>query len=237
MVNTRLPAIGMTTWLRFLLLVAIACDFALICLRVLLYTPLVRQHNALIYLLEPVALLIIYAGIAFAITTSTSPQRDAAARMSMVVGLLTGVLWIINLALETFSDVAGIPVTAPFLLGAFVLWGVAGFIGARQTGSLSHGVLAAIESAMLCVLLAITFGFLLMYTSLPTLERQLVADPDFLRSHWDDLHAFAIANSFDSAFSHLLGALLVGAVVGIAGSGAGILSRWLRYHRATQPQL
>lgn len=236
MVNTRLPTTGRPKWLRFVLLMVIACDFALICCRVLLYTPFVRQHNALTYFLEPVALLIVYAGIALATTTNTRPQRHVAARIGIVVGLLTGVLWIINLALETFSDAAGIPVTAPFLLGAFVLWGVAGFVGARQTGSFSLGIQAAVWSAMLCVLLAITFGFLLMYTSLPTLERQLVADPDFLRSHWDDLRAFAIANAFDSAFSHLLGALLIGSVFGAAGGGVGILSLRLRYHRATLPQ-
>ena len=145
-------------------------------------------------------------------------------------------MWVVHLALETFSSAAGIPVTAPFLLGAFVLWGVAGFVGARQTDSLSPGIVAAIWSAMICVVVAITFGFLLTYTSLPTLERQLVADPDFLRSHWDDLRAFAIANSFDSAFSHLLGALLVSAVFGTVGSVAGILSRRMKHYLATRQQ-
>ena len=227
-----LPAISMAKRLRYMLLFAVTCDFVLIGLRVLLYTPFLRQHNALVYLIEPVALLIIYAGIVLAITTNTSPQRHAALRIGTIVGLLTGAMWIVNLALETFSTVAGIPVTAPFLLGAFILWGGAGFLSARQTGSISLGIVAAIWSAMLCVLLAITFGFLLMYTSLPTLERQLVADPDFLRSHWDDLRAFSIANSFDSAFSHLLGALLVSAVFGTVGSCAGLFSHRLKPHRA-----
>ncbi len=229
MVNLILPAAWTVKRLRSVLLVVVACDFALIGLRVLLYTPFLQQHNALLYLVEPVALLLIYAGIAFATTTDTSPLRHVALRIGAVVGLFTGMMWIINLALETFSAATGIPVTAPFLLGAFVLWGVAGFVTTRRTGSLALGVLAAIWSAMLCVLLAITFGFVLTYTSLPTLEQQMVGDPDFLRSHWSDLRAFAIANSFDSAFSHLLGALLISALFGTVGSATGRLTSRLRH--------
>jgi len=77
---------------------------------------------------------------------------------------------------------------------------------------------------MVCVLATIAFGVLLTYTSLPHLARQLVGDPDFLRSHWRDPRAFAIANAFDAASSHLLGSLLIGAIVGATGSALGLLS-------------
>lgn len=224
-VNNSMSAAGPAKRLLIAFLVAVASDLALIVLRVLLYTPLLRQHNALIFILEPVILLILYVGIAVATTRNTGSHRYVALRDGATVGLVTGVMWIVYLAIETFSPVSGIPVTAPFLLGAFVLWGVAGFLAARQTGSLALGILAAIWAAMLCVLLAITFGFLLTYTSLPTLERQMVTDPDFLRSRWSDIRAFAIANAFDSAFSHLLGALIVSAIFGAVGSATAVLTR------------
>jgi len=232
MMNDIVP-MGAAKRLRAVFLVAVACDFALIFLRVLLYTPFLRQHNALVYILEPVILLIIYAGVAFATTINASAKRHAALRIGATVGLITGAMWIINLALETFSHLSGIPITAPFLLGAFVLWGVAGFLATRQTGSFGLGIMAAIWAAMLCILLAITFGFVLTYTSLPTLARQMVADPDFLRSQWNDLRAFAIANSFDSAFSHLLGALIVSAVFGAIGSATAALTSRLRHATGT----
>lgn len=224
MMSASMSVAGAAKRLRAVLLLAVACDVALIGLRVLLYAPFLRQHNALVYLLEPVAFLLIYAGLACATTTTVNPQRRIALRIGAMLGVITGAMWTINLALETFAPVAGIAVTAPFLLGAFVLWGVAGCLATRRTGSLGNGVIAAIWAAMLCVLLAITFGFVLTYTSLPTLERQMVGDPDFFRSRWSDMRAFAIANAFDSAFSHLLGGLLVSAIVGALGSAMAKLT-------------
>lgn len=86
---------------------------------------------------------------------------------------------------------------------------------------------------MICVLITIAFGLLLTYISLSHLAHQLVADPDFLRSHWRDLRAFAIANSFDSAFSHLLGGLLIGIIVGAIGACLGLCVP--RSHSRTSP--
>lgn len=98
-----------------------------------------------------------------------------------------------------------------------------GFHTAQRTGVVSSGMLAAVWSAMLCVLLTIACGLLLTFTSLSHLEQQLVADPDFLRSHWRDLRAFAIANTFDDTFSHLLGGPLVATIVGAVGSSLSLL--------------
>jgi len=145
-----------------------------------------------------------------------------------VVGLLTGALWLVNLTLETFTGLGGrlgLLATAPFLLGAFALWGVGGAVGAWRTGSLRLGILAAVLAALLCVLGTVTYGFLLLYAALPQLERNLVADPDFLRSGWGDLRAFAIANTLDAGFSYLLLAPLIAALV---GGGGGALARGWR---------
>lgn len=213
---------------RTLLLLAISLNLLLIAGRAVLYSPLWSQPGALTYLLEPVVLLLVYAAITVWVTAVITSDRRWALFYGSVIGVVTGVLWIINLALETFADLSalGLLATAPFLLGGFVLWGAAGFHTARRTGSVSSGLLATIWSAMICVLMTIAFGLLLTYTSLPHLEHQLVADPDFLRSNWRDLRAFAIANSFDSAFSHLLGGLLIGIIVGAMASCLGLLVPW-----------
>lgn len=222
------PSIATTAFRsRTWLLHAIGFDLLLIAGRVLLYPSLWSQVGAATYVLEPVVLLVGYAVIVVWLTADTDTHRRWPLVYGSAVGPIAGGIWIVNLALETFANLSplGLLATAPFLLGGFLLWGVAGFCAARRTGSVSSGVLAAVWSAMICVLMTIAFGLLLTYTSLPRLEHNLVADPDFLRSHWSDLRAFAIANSLDSAFSHLLGGLLVGTIVGAAGGFLGLLVR------------
>jgi hypothetical protein len=216
-----------TRQLRLWLLAVITLDLALIIGRVLFYNPIWAQPGALLFVLEPVVLLLAYAGIMVAATANPSADRLLALRYGVATGLITGIMWIANLSLEVFTDLSGLASilsTAPFLLGAFVLWGVASALVAWRTGSVGSGVLAAIWSGMTCVLVTITFGFSLTYTSLPRLEQILATDPDFIRSHWTDQRAFAIANSFDSGFSHLLGALLIGTLVGTIGSYIGMFA-------------
>lgn len=221
-------------WLRIVLLVAIGANLALIGFRVLLYTPVLYQRGGILFFLAPVVLLLVYAGIVLAITADPTPSRRVALRAGLAVGLLTGAMWIIDLAIETFAALpwpANLLATAPLLLGAFALWGVAACYGVQRTGSVGGGVLASVLAAMICVLITVTFGVLLTYTSMPTLQHDLVGDPDFLRSHWSDPRAFAIANTFGSGFSHLLGAPIVATVAGIIGSLAGVLRGRGRSHR------
>lgn len=223
-------------WLRLGLLAVIGANLALICFRVLLYVPVLSQRGGILFVLAPVVLLLVYAGVTLAITADPSPSRNVALRAGLAVGLLTGAMWVVDLAIETFAALswpASLLATAPLLLGAFALWGAAAGYGAWRTGSIGSGVLTSVWAAMICVLLTITFGFLLTYTSMTTLQHDLVSDPDFLRSHWSDLRAFAITNTFGSGFSHLLGAPIVGTVVGVLGSIAGLLLGGRRMNRRT----
>jgi hypothetical protein len=58
-----------------------------------------------------------------------------------------------------------------------------------------------------------------------------VDNPDFARSQWPDAKLFAIANSFDAGFSHLLGALLIGGIVGMLGASIGTWARRMQRNR------
>jgi hypothetical protein len=219
------------SWLRGALLTLIGLTIALMALNIALYPAFFAQPGALFYLLEPLASLIVYAVIALLTTRRTSPQADVAARVGLLFGPLTGCLWLVNLTLETFTNIgagAGILATAPFLLGGFLLWGVAGVVAAWRTSSIGSGILAAVWSAMICALLTIAYGWTLPLVASSHLQQELVNDPDFLRSRWTDLHAFVLANSFDSGFSHLLGALIIGGALGAIGAGAAV---WLRGSR------
>jgi hypothetical protein len=216
------------SWLRNALLTLIGLNMALLALNVALYPAFFTQPNALSYLLEPLALLFVYALIMFLTTRRISPQAEVAARVGLLFGLLAGCLWLVNLTLETFTNLsraAGILATAPFLLGGFLLWGVSGAVAAWRAGSIGPGLLAAVWSAMICALLTISYGLTLPFVASDQLGQALANDPDFLRSRWTDLHAFVLANSFDSGFSHLLGALIIGLTLGAIGAVAAV---WLR---------
>jgi len=118
---------------RALLLLAIGLDLLLIVGRALLYPPLWSQAGALAYLLTPVALLLAYAALVVWATAGGDAGRGRALADGSVIGAIAGALWVANLSLETFADLSalGLLATAPFLLGGFALWGVAGFRAAR----------------------------------------------------------------------------------------------------------
>jgi hypothetical protein len=227
MPGVRAIADGAVPQLRYGILALIVLNLLMVGTRVLRYQPFFGQPGGRFFLLEPVALLCIYAAMVLALTTRVSPERVVALHVGTILGLITGALWVINLYGETFTNLngsLGILSTAPFLLGGFGLWGVAGFLGTRRTGVIGLGILAAVWCAMLCVLLTVAFGFLLLYISLPQLEHNLLNDPGWLHSGWGDLRAFALANTFFAGFTHLLAALLIGAIVGAIGGGCGMLS-------------
>jgi len=224
-VRTRQDLSSVSIWLRRGIPAVVLLDIALICGLALRYPPLLAQPNGARYLLEPLILLPVYAAFGVWLGKLRATPHRIALRAGAVLGLLTGALWLINLTIETFTDLArrvGLLATAPFLLGGFALWGVAGVVAAWRTQSARLGLLAALISATLCVLLTVTYGFLLPYVASPLLEQALAGDPDYLRSGWTDLRAFAIANTYDAGFSHLLVAPLVAALVGGVG---GVLAR------------
>jgi len=234
--RTRQDPSPIPIWLRRGVLVAVLLDVALVGGLALRYRPLLAQPDATRYLLEPLILLLVYAAFGIWLGTLRSTSHRIALEVGVALGLLTGALWLVNLTTETFTDLTGrlgILATAPFLLGAFALWGVAGAVAAWRTHRVHLGLLAALTSAILCVLLTVTYGFLLPYVALPLLEQALVGNPDYLRSGWADLRAFTIANTFDAGFSHLLVAPIVAALVGGLG---GTLARGWQGRRAASPR-
>jgi hypothetical protein len=228
-VVARLPEIRMprADSLRAALLLAIAVDFGLIASHILHYSRLLDMPGSALYIIEPAVMLLAYVALWLWLTSAPAGPRRAALSLGLVFGALTGVMEMVDITLETFVDLSGaasILATAPLLLGAFALWCVAGFVATWRTGSRGAGIVASVASAMTCMLIAIAFGLLLGFTSLPRLLTILRFDPDYLRSGWRDLHAFAIANQFDAAFSHLLGALIVGGIMGIIGGTLSYLA-------------
>ncbi len=223
--SRHLPGVGA---LRMVALALVLLDLAQVGAQTLFYRPLLGQPGSLVYLIEPIALLVIYAALIVALTWEHSPTRQAMLQTGTLFGLAASILWLLNLTRETSANLSGIfslLASAPLLLGGFVLWGIASFVRARQTNSMRAGLLSAVWSAMVCALLTITYGLALLFAAFPTLLASEANDPDFLRSGWRDLHAFVIANTFDATFTHLFDSLIIALIVGTLGAALGLIGR------------
>lgn len=134
----------------------------------------------------PVALAI-YAPVVFELPDLAirPPGVPVAVRVGTVAGPIGGALDMANVLLESLVTLPRQIVTVTTLaamLGLFLLFGVAGFHGGRRTASFWLRLGAAIWSAVVAILIAVTCGFLPVNTSLPKSAYDEMGDPDYLRS-------------------------------------------------------
>jgi len=74
----------------------------------------------------------------------------------------------------------------------------------------------------------VSFGFGQLLTSLDRLQRRDVGSPDFLRSGWTDLRAFAIADIFEAGSWHLVIGPAVALLLGGIAAAAARLPSWYK---------
>jgi hypothetical protein len=109
-----------------------------------------------------------------------------------------------------------------FMLALFISWGVAGFHSARSLRSIRAGILTAICSAVICMLIGVAAGFVLQFFLAPLPPAYISTWGEFARSGWTDARAFGLANTLDSAFTHLVIAPIVALVFGGIASWAAL---------------
>ncbi|MGH3764752.1 MAG: hypothetical protein ACRDTX_06320 [Pseudonocardiaceae bacterium] len=213
---------GQARWQRRVALAILAADAALVT-GLAADGSVVRHPGGWGYVVEALSAVMIYAAAAVGLTGSGRSSVATARAVGIRLGVITGGMWVAHLVIETFAGLRGWPnlaVTASSLLGGFALWGVGGAMTRRRTGSVPVSVLSAVCAAMVCVAFTITVGFTLAYLAQPRLEHNIDGSPEYLRSAWLDLHAFAIANTLDAGFTHALIAPLVAAITGTIGAVA-----------------
>ena len=212
--------------LRLWLLGVIATDLGLVAVRVATYQTFFSMPGALGYLVPVAAALVVYAAVILALPmlAGRSPGAAVALQMGTLVGLVGGAMDIASITLEsvlTLPQPVVAVTTLLAMLGLFLSFGVAGFLGGWRSSSFLSGVGAAVWSAAVAILVAVTFGFLIVNTSLPKLGHDEIGDPDYVRSGWTDVRAFAIANTLDAGLTHLVEGPIIAALLGAAGSGVG----------------
>jgi hypothetical protein len=144
-------------------------------------------------------------------------------RNGAVFGSIAGAVEAVNIVLEngisSMMNRPGVQVTA--MLVVFALWGLAGARTARDLHHFRAGVTAAVMSAGVCMVIAVFVGFALELFIAPPRPDIVNTWPEFQRSGWMDAHAFGIANTLNSGFTHLWMGPVIALVVGSVGAGIG----------------
>jgi hypothetical protein len=219
-------------FIRFTLVFTTILSLAMMGIRVSSYPSMLRLPGATAFVVEVVGLLLLYGAVLF--WGSGSVPYKLLLR-GTTIGLIAASVQIIHLVCERFVSFSGRwngAVTLAFMLTTFILWGVTGFIAARSGQATPTSIWLAVWSAVVTMTIVVAAGFALEFFLSPTPPESMLSWPEFKRSGWTDVRAFAIANTLDAAFSHLLIGPVVAAIVGTAGSLLGRASRGFPKHRA-----
>lgn len=198
------------------LLALIVLSLGMIVVAVARYPALFLQPGAHFLVAEPVFALVAYTVAILCFARARGPLWNRILPTALTFGLFSAAVEIVNIGIEN-----GIPfsvhspgVQIAFMLTIFTLWGIAGGRVARSLNSIRSGVLAAISSACICMLVAVTAGFVIQFFVVPPEPAYVATWEEFRRSGWADPRAFGLANTLDSGFTHLVVAPVVAAVFG-----------------------
>jgi hypothetical protein len=209
--------------IRRLALAAIVLNIALIALRVSSYRQLVAMPGSVPFIAKPLIVLALYFAVVLWLTSGTAGDRAVALSVGSSFGLVTAAVQIIHLFIESFVPteelVTGITALV-FMVGTFLLWTVAGYVTGRRGASVGAAATAGGWAAIVCMLILVAVGLALSFVPVPS-ANYVSTWSEFRESGWGDAVAFGIANTFDSAYSHLLAGPIVGAITGAIGGLIG----------------
>lgn len=207
-------------FVRFGLLLALSLSLAMIAASIASYPPFLNLRGARTFVVEAVGLLLLYLPLIL-LATRAAPLPPRLMLRATGLGALAGVLQIIHLCIERFVSLNG-PwngvVAITFMLTTFTVWAISGFLTRRSGQSVGISVWMSIWSAIVTMTLTVAVGLALELFLAPRPLESMRSWGEFTRSGWTDLHAFAIANTLDAAFSHLFIGPIVAAVVGTIGA-------------------
>jgi hypothetical protein len=203
--------------IRFALLVGVTLSVTMIGSQVFLYRPLLAMPGGSTFISETTAVLLLYGMLIAWATSPNAPLQRTALLLGTYVGLLAAALQTAHLAAENFLDFGkpwGGITTLALMLATFAIWGIAGYLSARREGAIASGVVAACWSAIVTMSIVVAFGFVLEFYLVTPKPEYVATWAEFKRSGWTDVHAFTIANTLDSALSHLIVGPIAGAIFG-----------------------
>ena len=219
--------------LRRLTLAAIVVNVGLIAIRISSYRLLLAMPGSATFIAKPLIVLAVYFAVVVWMTSATG-DRAVALSVGTSFGLVTAAVQIIHLFIESFVPteelVTGITALV-FMVGTFILWVVAGYITGSRGASVGAAATAGSWAAIACMLILVAVGLALSFVPVPSAS-YVSTWSEFRESGWKDATAFGIANTFDSAYSHLLTGPIVGAITGAIG---GLIGRQIPSRALSSP--
>jgi hypothetical protein len=198
------------------ILALIVANLAMVGVAMAQYPAFFSQPAAPIAVVESASVLVAYAVAAVWVGRTRGPDWDAILRSATLFGLLGGTVEALNIGIENAIPAAvhtpALPIA--FMFTIFASWGVAGFRTARSLNSIRAGLLTAVSSAAICMLIAVTAGFVIEFFAARPEPAYISTWAEFKRSGWTDARAFGLANTLDSGFTHLVIAPVVALVFG-----------------------
>jgi hypothetical protein len=191
------------------------------------YPALFEQHSAFVYVLELYGILLLYAVLTVYLVRVRGGGWNTILTNATIFGVITGAFELMNIGLENAAPAVahGPAVSIGFMAIVFLLWGIGGARTVGSGNSIRAGMATAILSAGICMLIAVTAGFIVEFFIAPPAPVAVSMWAEYRRSGWTDAHAFGLANTLDSAFTHLIIAPIVAVVFGGIGS---LLAGFLR---------
>ena len=214
------------TWravFAFILVVMIAASIAMAIAAVERSPGWIAHPGAATILRATWLALVVYAGAIVIVVANRGEEWDEELQNAAIFGTIAGVIDIINLSLEHagFGQSFVTALSLASMLVLFLIWALAGARTARDLNHFRPGVIAAVMSSGVCMVIAVTAGFALELFIAPPRPDLISTWPEFERSGWLDPQAFGIANTFDSGFTHLWMGPLIALAVGSLGAWLG----------------
>ncbi|MGI8549566.1 MAG: hypothetical protein ACR2PL_02045 [Dehalococcoidia bacterium] len=149
-------------------------------------------------------------------------------RRGVAFGLITGLVWtiynVVNNAMNL--DARGNALLNNGLTIALVLlFGGAGFTGARQGRSIRAGTFAGLSTAVVSTVIGIVGLWIAVFVFFDNARHNTFMIEDFRRSHSQSMDAFIIDDALGATFFGSLLALALGTSIGTVG---GLFARWAR---------
>lgn len=204
--------------LALVLWIALAAAFAVLETR-----SFFQQQGAAAYLVHLALILAIYTAGILKSTSGRFEHWQPRDGVVLTFGLLSGLLETTSIVLENRAPqiFRYASVSISLMLITFLLWGVAAVRTYAPSTSWKSGLAAAVGSAGICMLIGVAVGFSIELFLKPPDPTKVALWSEYQRSGWSNARLFALANTLDSATTHLMLAPFVACVFG----GAGLLMR------------
>ncbi len=204
------------TVITFALSALVIADLGMIAIAVARYPALFSQPRARTFEVEPICALVVYAVAIFCFAQRRGAAWNTILTTAVIFGLLTGAIEVLNMGIENGIPFSfhGSALQIGSMLTIFTLWGVAGGRTARALNSKRAGLLAAVSSGAICMLIGVTAGFVIELFVVPPAPAYVATWAEFKRSGWTDARAFGLANTLDSGFTHLVIAPVLAVIFG-----------------------